>query len=136
MGYGNDEYSIKTFSDNNYIPKTFSGGHYGSSGYRDLASRGSGYAGDHYGSYSGGGDCCPLVVDPLTYAALLGFLAAAVYFFQVLIEMSMLMMAKKRRRKRELNFRSNTVSQTFETLSAGKSHCRNFSRYHDLILRA
>ena len=106
MGYGNDEYSIKTFSDNNYIPKTFSGGHYGSSGYRDLASRGSGYAEDHYGSYSGGGDCCPLVVDPLTYASLLGFIALATYFLNVLIAMSMLMMRRKRRRKREHDFKT------------------------------
>ena len=75
----------------------------------------SGY-GDHYGAYSGGGDCCPLVVDPLTYAALLGFLAAAVYFFQVLIEMSMLMMRRKRRRKREFNFYSDTVIETFDAL--------------------
>ena len=101
MGYLNEEYSIKTFGDNNYIPKTFSGGHYRSSGYRDLASRGSGYDRDHYGSYSGGGDCCPLVVDPLTYASLLGFIALATYFLNVLIAMSMLMMRRKRRRKRD-----------------------------------
>ena len=57
---------------------------------------GSGY-GDH-GSYSsGGGDCCPLVVDPLTYAALLAFLALATYFFNVLIAMSMLMKKRKKR---------------------------------------
>ena len=111
MGY-ND------YSD--YNLKTHSGSH--SSGYGSSGSHNSGYGSDHYGSFSSGGDCCPLVVDPLTYAALLGFLAAAVYFFQVLIEMSML--ARKRRKKRELNFRSNTVSQTFETLSAGKLHLK------------
>ena len=48
---------------------------------------------DSYGAYSSyGGGCCDPVVDPLTYAALLGFLALATYFFQVLIEMSMLEM--------------------------------------------
>ena len=74
-------YSIKTHSDNDYLLKTFVGGGYG----------------DH-GSYSsGGGDCCPLVVDPLTYAALLAFLALATYFFNVLIAMSMLMKKRKKR---------------------------------------
>ena len=80
----------------------------------------SGY-GDHYGAYSGGGDCCPLVVDPLTYAALLGFLAAAVYFFQVLIEMSMLMMRRKRRRKRELGFQTFLAVDTLDNWLEGKS---------------
>ena len=59
--------------------KTFVGGGYGS------------YGTDHHGSFSsGGGDCCPLVVDPLTYAALLGFIALATYFFNVQIAASML----------------------------------------------
>ena len=93
---------MDTFSGNDYSLKTFSGGH---------------------GSYSSGhGDCCPLVVDPLTYSALLGFLAAAVYFFNVLIEMSMLMMRRKRRRKRELNFYSKPVSEAFESFSNGESN--------------
>ena len=96
-------------------PKSGYGGtHHGSfSGY---GGDHSGYGGGHHGSYSSFGDCCPLVVDPLTYFALLGFLGAAVYFFQVLIEMSMLMMRRKRRRKRELNFYSDTVIETFDAL--------------------
>ena len=121
MGYRNDEYSIKAFSDKDYTPKTFSGGHYGSSGNRDLASLGSGYAGDHYGSYSGGGgDCCPLVVDPLTYASLLGFIALATYFLNVLIAMSMLMMRRKRRRKRETDFRTFLAVDTLNNWIVGK----------------
>ena len=45
---------------------------------------GSGYGG--HGSYSsGGGDCCPLVVDPLTFAALIGFIGLATYFFREFI---------------------------------------------------
>ena len=92
---------MDTFSGNDYSLKTFSGGH---------------------GSYSSGhGDCCPLVVDPLTYSALLGFLAAAVYFFNVLIEMSMLMMRRKRRRKREFEFHSKPVIEAFESFSNGES---------------
>ena len=120
MGYGNDRYSIKTFSDNDFTPKTFSSGHYESSGYKDLASLGSGYAGDHYGSYSGGGDCCPLVVDPLTYASLLGFIALATYFLNVLIAMSMLMMRRKRRRKREHDFKTFLAVDTLNKWIVGK----------------
>lgn len=52
--HSNPGYSLKTFSDNDYNLKTYSGGHGG--------SYSSGY----------GHDCCPLVIDPLTYAALLG----------------------------------------------------------------
>ena len=52
--HSNPGYSLKTFSDNDYTLKTFSGGHGG--------SYSSGY----------GHDCCPAVIDPLTYAALLG----------------------------------------------------------------
>ena len=97
-------YSIKTHSDNDYSLKTFVGGGYG----------------DH-GSYSsGGGDCCPLVVDPLTYAALIGFIGLATYFFREFIAMSMLMMARKRRRKRDFNFKSLLVWDILETLYEGK----------------
>ena len=46
--------------------------------------------GDQLGAFSGGGDCCPLVIDPLTYAALIGFIGLATYFFNVQIAASML----------------------------------------------
>ena len=45
--------------------------------------------------------CCPLVVEPLTYIALLSFIALAVYLLNEQIQMSMLMMARK---KRQLNW--------------------------------
>ena len=83
-------------------------------------SHSSGYSGDHHGSFSSHGDCCPLVVDPLTYSALLAFLAAAVYFFQVLIEMSMLAMRRKRRRKRELNFGTLLAVDILDVMMEGK----------------
>ena len=52
----------------------------------------------HHGGYSHGyHDCCPLVVDPLTYAAILGFLAAATYLLQTVIASSALAMARKKR---------------------------------------
>ena len=52
------------------------------------------------GGYSGGyGDCCPLVVDPLTLAALLGFIAAATAFLNTVITMNI--MGRRKRRMRE-----------------------------------
>ena len=83
---------------------------------------GSGY-GSH-GSFSGGGhgmDCCPLVVDPLTFAALTGFIGLATYFLERYIAMSMLMMARKKRRKRALNLNEDTiVHETLDIFSEGK----------------
>jgi hypothetical protein len=67
-------YSLDTYSGDDYSIKTYSGG----------------YGGDHHGAFSGGGDCCPLVVDPLTFAALIGFIGLATYFFNVQIAASML----------------------------------------------
>ena len=64
-------------------------------------------------------ECCPLVVDPLTYAALIGFIGLATYFFNEFIAMSMLMMARKRR-KRELNLHSDIVNETLDTFNEGK----------------
>ena len=74
---------------------------YGHSGYGHSSYGHSGYGHSSHGSYghSGYGDCCPPVVDPLTYIALLSFLAAAIYFLQQQIEMSMLMMPGKRRKR-------------------------------------
>ena len=65
-------------------------------------------------------DCCPLVVDPLTYAALIGFIGLATYFFREFIAMSMLMMARKKRRKRELNLHSDILNEILDTFSGGK----------------
>ena len=64
-------------------------------------------------------ECCPLVVDPLTYAALIGFIGLATYFFNEFIAMSMLMMARKRR-KRELNLHEDIVNETLVTFDEGK----------------
>ena len=81
---------------------------------------GSGYG--NHGSFSGGGmDCCPLVVDPLTFAALTGFIGLATYFLERYIAMSMLMMARKKRRKRALNLNEDTiVNETLDIFSEGK----------------
>lgn len=57
-----------------------------------------------YGSHSSGyeSDCCPPVIDPLTYIAFLGFIALATYFLNQFIAMSMIEMASGRK-KRESN---------------------------------
>ena len=66
-------------------------------------------------------DCCPLVVDPLTFAALTGFIGLATYFLERYIAMSMLMMARKKRRKRALNLNEDTiVHETLDIFSEGK----------------
>ena len=67
-------------------------------GYAEYDDRQGSYGSGHGGSGHGMMEpCCPPVVDPLLIGALLTFLAAAVYFLQQLIEMSMLMMARKKR---------------------------------------
>ena len=65
-------------------------------------------------------DCCPLVVDPLTYAALIGFIGLATYFFREFIAMSMLMMARKKRRKRELNLHADILNEILGYFNEGK----------------
>ena len=54
---------------------------------------------DSYGSYSGSGysSCCPQVVDPKTFLALISFMAAAVYLLQTVIDMSALGGRRKKR---------------------------------------
>ena len=75
----------------------------------------------NHGSFSGGGmDCCPLVVDPLTFAALTGFIGLATYFLERYIAMSMLMMARKKRRRRALNLNEDIVNETINIFSKGK----------------
>merc|ERR1712045_615012 len=66
------------------------------------ASSTYGSGSDLLGAFSSGGsDCCPPVVDPLTFIALLGFIAAATYFLQQQITM----LLGRRRRKRSYNER-------------------------------
>ena len=88
--------------------------HYGSNDYH--------HGSHNYGSFSGGGDCCPLVVDPYTLLALKLFLAAAVYLLNTVITMSTLMMARRRRRKR-----SNDFHYLLDIIFSGKCHLSLFS---------
>ena len=73
-----------------------------SSHLKSAESSGYGYDDDHYyPSYSYYEECCPPVVDNLTYIALLSFLALATWLLHQQIQMSNLMMA--RRKKRQLS---------------------------------
>lgn len=72
--------------------------HKGSYGGHSGYGSHSGYGG--HSGHGGGGyklQCCPLVVDPLTFTALLGAIAAGTFFLNMLITMNIMM---RRRRKR------------------------------------
>ena len=75
-----------------------SGGYGHSSGGYGHSSGGYGHSS---GGYSHGGyfdDCCPPVVDPLTFTALMSFLALATYFLRIRITMDLMMAGRKKRR--------------------------------------
>ncbi len=83
--YGSDDHHTAT----GYGTTSHGGGH----AVASLSGHGSVHSGGGYGSSDP--ECCPLVVDPLTLAALLGFIAAATALLQPLITMSL-----RRRKKR------------------------------------
>ena len=62
-------------------------------GLADLIKTGS----DYYGSY---GECCPPVVDPYTYLALLAGIALVTWFLQMTIVMTTFTPPQERRFKR------------------------------------
>ncbi len=76
----------------------------------------TGYGTSHsgYGSHGSSSygkkklECCPLVVDPLALTALLGFLAGATAFLNVLITMNI--MGKRRRRRSQREYGEETKS--------------------------
>ena len=61
-------------------------------------------ASSHYGS-----DCCPPVVDSLTYIALLGFIGAATYFLQFTITMNSMAERKRSLKSEHLSIFINSV---------------------------
>ena len=78
----------------------FSSGYGHHSGYGDR----SGY-GHHsgYGSHSGHGyDCCPLVIDPLLFLALVGFIGAGTYLLQLAIDRSAIPVGGRKRSLEEI----------------------------------
>ena len=64
-------------------------------------------------SRSHGSDCCPAVVDSLTFIALLGFIGAATYFLQFTITMNLM----RKRRKRSI--RSRRPGQSLDFIDLG-----------------
>ena len=64
---------------------------------------------------SGGGDCCPHVVDPLFYGAILAGIAAAVYFINIEITMNL-----RRRKRRKRNAKCDMDDQISCLLGQGK----------------
>ena len=58
------------------------------SGYSSGTARG--------GGHSGGGDCCPPVVDPYTWLVMIGGIALATYFLRVAIVVKMPMRRRRR----------------------------------------
>ena len=64
-------------------------------------------------SRSHGSDCCPAVVDSLTFIALLGFIGAATYFLQFTITMNLM----RKRRKRSI--RSRRPGQSLDFINLG-----------------
>ena len=101
-----------------------SGSGYGHSGY---GGHSGGYGGHgHHSGYGKKKECCPLVVDPLTLAALLGSIAVATFFLNTLITMNI---SKKRRRRRTTEAleaqeaageSTNTMAFIMDTLWSGK----------------
>ena len=74
--------------------------HVTSTGYSgpsiEISSSGHGHYASHDVMYQP--ECCPLVVDPLTVAALMGFIGAATFFLNT--QVTMLLKRKRRRRRR------------------------------------
>ena len=65
---------------------------------------GYGHHGGHsgYGSHSGyGHSCCPLVIDPLLFLALVGFIGAGTYLLQLAIDRSAIPVGGRKKRSLE-----------------------------------
>jgi hypothetical protein len=101
-----------------------SGSGSGSDGYGN--SDDNGYYGNQ-GSASGGGheECCPIVVDPYTLAAVLGFLAFITYFLNKVITVQGFGGGRRKRSKAiEAQNEREQESAAFDTLNyfwAGRS---------------
>jgi hypothetical protein len=82
---------------------------------------------DGYGSYSGG-SCCPLVVDPLTVTALVGFIGAATFFLNTVITMSTAISMIGRRRRRDASPLEHVLDLWHEGESCSCNHCMSVVR--------
>ena len=98
----------------------------GHSGYgNDHSGYGSGHSSGGYGHSSGGyshggyfDDCCPPVVDNLTFIALMSFLALGTYFLRIRITMDL---GRRKKRRRSISRKSES-SELEDILFAGMIH--------------
>ena len=65
---------------------------------------------------SGGGDCCPHVVDPIFYFAILAGIGVAVYYINEAITMNL-----RRRKRRKRSVRSEIDDQISDVIYKGNS---------------
>lgn len=147
-GYGgHQQHSGYGRQGSGYGHNSHGGGHSGyGKGHQSKGhhASGSGYGGYHSGSGSGYGhsggfghhgyghgghghkkkkDCCPLVVDPLTLAALMGAIGVATGFLNTLITMNI---SKRRRRRRQDGESEPLVpfvgNMAWDIVNAGKTY--------------
>ena len=100
---------------------------FGHSGYSSdhHSGYGSGHSSGGYGHSSGGyshggyfDDCCPPVVDNLTFIALMSFLALGTYFLRIRITMDL---GRRKKRRRSIS-RKSEISELEDILFAGMIH--------------
>ncbi len=105
-------------------------------GYDDGGGGGAKDRADHYGGHSGYGhghghkkECCPLVIKPLVFLALLGSIAAATAFFNILITMNLGRKRRRRRRSYDDGNSGSSIGPGFaDVLHAGTCHMINRDR--------
>ncbi len=90
--YDGDEYS-------DVLPPVRGGGGGGGKSKEGYVSAAA-VSGGGYGGVHGHADCCPLVVDPLTFTCLLGFIFFTAFFLNTVITMDTMLNVRRRRRRR------------------------------------
>ena len=107
------------------------------SGHSGHSGGGYGHSGGGYGGHSGGfsghsghsghgkDECCPLVVDAICLAAILGSIAGASFLLARVIQIEIMTGGRKKKRKRKRSVLPS-VSQSFtQFLFEGKSRLRD-----------
>ena len=127
-GYGGSGHSGSGIDRSGHRHSGHSGGGYGHSG---------GHSGGGYGGHSGGfsghsghsghgkDECCPLVVDAICLAAILGSIAGASFLLARVIQIEIMTNGRRKKRKRKRSVLPS-VSQSFtEFLFEGKSRLKD-----------
>ena len=110
---------------NNFGHSGYSSDHHSGYGSGHSSGYGSGHSSGGYGHSSGGyshggyfDDCCPPVVDNLTFIALMSFLALGTYFLRIRITMDL---GRRKKRRRSIS-RKSEISELEDILFAGMIH--------------